>query len=117
MIDHGRGASRRVGHRRAESLVTSSPGYPPGVSVRWNFMIAKDPHPHSTKTLRQEQCLRDHGGAAGVIYVLNPEYPDFIPSASASTSIPAGPREQNPGSSSSVSVAGTTLTGVERPGS
>ena len=52
--------------------------------------------PHSTKTLRQEQCLRYLGGAAGVIYMLNPEYQDLVPAASTSASVPAGPRRAEP---------------------
>jgi hypothetical protein len=61
------------------------------VSVRWDFMIAKDPHVYSAKGLPQEQCLRDHVGAAGIIRALSPEYQDFIPPALVSASIPAGP--------------------------
>src|SRR6516162_6985966 len=79
-------------------------------------MIAKDPHPHSTKTLRQKQCLRNSWRCCWCYLRAKSGISGFIPSASASTSIPAGPREQNPGGSSSVSVAGTTLTRVKRPG-
>src|SRR6516162_8946037 len=65
---------------------------PARVSVRRDSMITKDPHGHSTKTLRQKQCLRDLGGTAAVICVQNPEYRDFIPPPPQPRLAPAGPR-------------------------
>jgi hypothetical protein len=56
---------------------------PAQVSVRRDFMIAKDPRAIALKTLRQKQMFRDHGSIAGIIRMLNPEYLDFIPVGSA----------------------------------
>ena len=61
--------------RKAATLAS----IPTGVPSRPAFMITKDPHSHGTKTLRQEQSLRDHADTAEVLYVLNPKYPDLIP--------------------------------------
>ena len=106
MIGSGCGTSGRVGREMREEPRGSLAWIPARVSVGRDFMIAKDPHPRSTETLRQEQSLRDLDGAAGIICVLYPEYPDFIPrhpaSAAGSSRVEAG---QNPGSSSSVAIA------------
>src|SRR6516165_2869102 len=111
MIDHTRGVATGGTQEGGKGLATSSRGYPPGVSVCWIFMIAKDPHPHSIKTLRQKQCLRNSWRCCWCYLRAKSGISGFIPSASASTSIPAGPREQNPGGSSSVSVGDDTYTG------
>jgi hypothetical protein len=52
---------------------------PAGVSNRPAFMITKESHTIAIKSLRQEQSLRDHGGAVEVVYVLNPKFPVLIP--------------------------------------
>jgi len=53
--------------------------YPLGYSVDQVLMITKHPRPMAIKNLRQDKTLRDHGGTAGVIQVLNPKFPDLIP--------------------------------------
>jgi hypothetical protein len=42
-------------------------------------MIAKELRPIATKSLRQEQSLRDHNDAVEVVHVLNPKFQDLIP--------------------------------------
>src|SRR6516164_11468550 len=79
MVDHRRGASGRVGRGVREEPRAPFAWIPARVSVRRDFMIAKDPHVDSTESLRQEQCLRDRGDPAGIIYTLNPECQDFVP--------------------------------------
>ena len=91
MIGHERGHRDGWDAGYGKSLTASGSRIPTRVSARRDFMITKDPHATALKTLRQKQCLRDHGDAAGVICMLNPEYQDFIPVASAFASAPAGP--------------------------
>ena len=79
MIDRGHAAPGRVGRGAREEPRRLLAWIPARVSARRDFMIAKDLHVDSTETLRQKQCFRDLGDAAGVICMLNPEYPDFIP--------------------------------------
>ena len=47
--------------------------YPPGVSGRRDYMIAKNSCVMAIKILRQDKTLRDHGGTGDAICVLNPE--------------------------------------------
>ena len=42
-------------------------------------MITEELRSIAIKSLRQEQSLRDHGGAVEVVYTLNPKFPDLIP--------------------------------------
>ena len=74
-----------------KSLAASSHGYPAQVSVRRDFMIAKDPRAITLKTLRQKQMFRDYGSTAGIIRMLNPEYQDFIPGRLGPAGTEAGP--------------------------
>jgi hypothetical protein len=41
-------------------------------------MITNEFHPRATKSLRQEQSLRDLDDAVEVGYALNPKFPDLI---------------------------------------
>jgi hypothetical protein len=59
MIDQGRGMREESRGLRA--------WIPTRVSVRRDFMIAKDPHAHRAKTFPRKQFLRDLGDTAEVI--------------------------------------------------
>src|SRR5215469_7318923 len=79
--------------------VTAEPGtlasIPAGVSSRLVFMITKESRSRAIKSLRQEQALRDHGGAVEVVYVLNPKFPDLIPPGRQSPrALPRSDRER-----------------------
>ena len=91
LVGHGRGESGqavRVVREEPRGLLASIPAR---VSVRRDFMIAKDPRARTLKTLHQKQCFRDLNYAAGVICMLNPEYQDFIPGRLGPAGTEAGP--------------------------
>jgi len=91
LVGHGRGESGqavRVVREKPRGLLAWIPAQ---VSVRRDFMIAKDPRAITLKTLRQKQMFRDYGSTAGIIRMLNPEYQDFIPGRLGPAGTEAGP--------------------------